>query len=115
MKRAALGILLLPLLIFLPSQAQVPSSRAEEIQRQRAEADLARRMREMNLLKQRLAQATKKPIVPPAEPKLSDETRALILRQRRVAPADVAQYSAFLNTKGTGIVKIFPDLHCISK
>lgn len=118
-RTAARSLLLTSLFVVgLPVAGQIgPSDRAQEAARQRSEIDLQRRMRDMAQLEQRLRAVTKKPpaIPMPADPKLSDEARARILKQRRVEAADLSKYGAFLKQDRTGIFKIFPDLGCVSK
>ena len=99
----------------MSAQVGPPSERAQEIQRRREELDLQRRMNDMRTLEQRLRLATRRDQAVPSEPKLSSEARQRILNLRRVDQADSGRYDDFLRQARTGILKLFPDLGCISK
>jgi hypothetical protein len=101
-----IGVILSIPLFILPASAQ-PSARAE--------GDLERRMRDMRAQEATLREATRKPRVVPPEPRLSEQERDRVLQLRRVSPLDIGKYELFLKGEKTGIVKLFPDLGCLSK
>lgn len=112
------GFSTLALVIFLCQLAfsQIgPSPRAEEADRQRAEADLSRRMREMTLLEQKLRAVTQIRKAPLPEPKLSAEARERVINYRRVDRNELGSYGSLLANKGFGVFRIVPELNCISK
>jgi hypothetical protein len=108
--------LALVLLLCQPVFTQIgPSPRAEEADRQRVEADLSRRMREMTLLDQKLRAVTQIPKAPLPEPKLSAEARERVINYRRVDRSELGPYGSLLANKRFGVFKIVPELNCISK
>lgn len=91
------------------------SDRQQELQRQRNEAALERRMNDMRSLEQRLRAVNQRPIRMPLEPEFTKHEKERIKRLRQIDPVDLDKYKTFLNQDGTGIFKLFPDLHCWSK
>ncbi len=104
---AYIGVILSIPFFILPASAQPLPARAE--------GDLERRMRDMRAQEATLREATRKPRVVPLEPRLSDEERDRVLQLRRVSARDIGKYEVFLKREKTGILKLFPDLGCLSK
>jgi hypothetical protein len=69
----------------------------------------------MRALERSLEAATKKPKEVPVEPELDNRAKERVQRLRRIDVNDAAKYQQLLKQDGTGIFKIFPDLHCVSK
>ena len=89
--------------------------RRQEIDRQRADADLERRITDLHTLEQRMRADSRRMPPPPQEPRLTKEQREHILQLRRVSPSDLDRYGALLAQPNTGIFKLFPDTGCLSK
>src|SRR5215203_5539866 len=97
-----------------PGQSSPVSTRLPN-PRDRNEADLQRRMNDMRALDQKMRPGPRDVPGALAEPKLTSEDRARVVKLRHVAPADIAAYSTLLAQNRTGIFKLFPDYGCSSK
>jgi hypothetical protein len=69
-------------------------------------------MRALEGAMKKMAERDRRPPVDPALDKLLRERTA---QARKIDPQDLAKYSEFLKTKGSGIFRIFPDLGCVTR
>jgi hypothetical protein len=107
-----------PLIIILAAAAfgsgQTPPPGKSEAQ-QRIEAERELRMRNMREFDTKMQALNRQHPTASAGPTIDKETSERIRVARRVEPADLARYAAFLNADKTGIFKLFPDHDCVTK
>lgn len=100
------------------SSAQTTLQTAAELEAERSrsragEGDLNQRMDDMRRLDSRLRSLSRNGTTIET-PQLTKEQRERVLTMRRVDPASVDSYIAFIKSPNSGVFKIFPDLECVT-